>query len=376
MTLCKRKAVAMGDADLDSASRATSRARLQGLVDEDAPHVDADSIHASSTSLARPGRSVFGEVIESDSAIEPSSGPTLPDVTRHFSEPIKPKTRMEDYENETLPLGPDGLPESDADDDFDASGDQATGNAPSPKPQPPNDGQSEQAPQRQIRQDTSYSPFARVVELYLGDRRYYVHFEHLVKNSEVFAKAFAPDKAWHNGDTNQYNLDDEDTGIEMFLQFIYSNRLRVTHSTTELDLMAAYVFGDKYLCAKLKTAAMDAIIERKRKRRAVRVDWAAVRFAYDNLPEGDTMLSLLVQCFCLKIRRSDHKPDMSKLPGGSLPAAFLEDAMNAMMRGDPEDIKFPLSLGWSELCKTFHDHEGDEIATCGEVEQRVDFGLY
>ncbi|KAL2849389.1 hypothetical protein BJX68DRAFT_267241 [Aspergillus pseudodeflectus] len=109
--------------------------------------------------------------------------------------------------------------------------------------------------------------------------------------------------------------DDEPSIVALYIHWLYHRTLPVfcdepglPGNAEYLDLVKAYVFGDKILDTTFQNTVIDAMIEKSRSKARDGASWypvgEVIEYAYHNMHEPAPILELLVDMYVTTARRS------------------------------------------------------------------------
>ncbi|KAJ0414044.1 hypothetical protein BJY00DRAFT_295821 [Aspergillus carlsbadensis] len=156
----------------------------------------------------------------------------------------------------------------------------------------------------------------RTIDVIAGAERtvYSVHEALVFTSSPFFEKAMAGE--WKESSQRTIQLpDDEPSTVALYVHWLYYRTLPVfcdepglPGNAEYLDLVKAYVFGDKILDTTFQNAIIDAMIEKSGSKARDGASWYPVgevlEYAYNNIAEPAPILELLVDMYVTTARRS------------------------------------------------------------------------
>lgn len=141
-----------------------------------------------------------------------------------------------------------------------------------------------------------------VVRVAAVARRYTLHKRLLIHHSKYFSGALSNLRESKEGLVVLEAVDAE--VFDVFVDWIYEKTLPEKLLTPKTDNgvvslhRRAYMLADRLIASGFKRKLFDVIFDRySRQRKFPR--YATISFAFDNLPDGDPLLQLLIDTFCV-----------------------------------------------------------------------------
>ncbi|KAL3443961.1 hypothetical protein BJX65DRAFT_284423 [Aspergillus insuetus] len=149
----------------------------------------------------------------------------------------------------------------------------------------------------------------RTIDIEVGGEHitYSVHEGLVCASSPFFEKAMAGE--WKESSRRTIQLpEDEPSVVALYVHWLYYRTLPVfcdepglPGNTEYLDLVKAYVFGDKILDTRFQNSIIDAMVAKSRSRAQDGDQWypvgEVIEYAYHNLDEPAPILELLVDMY-------------------------------------------------------------------------------
>jgi len=199
-----------------------------------------------------------------------------------------------------------------------------------------------------------------------------------VNASDYFAKVTTGD--WAEARSGVHTLEDVNVQVfKLFLRWLYTSRVAVINSETDLDqmLVMAWALGDRLQARHFKNAVMNALMD----------DWRTFGESYPrnlkaavlayNLSAPDSKIRKLA-CKKFSVHLHDRWLDDQDF---QLPTDLLMDLMKSMshlwscVRDKEVDYKYPKEDLKHDVCFWYYEHTPGE-ETCSESDIRASISLF
>ncbi|KAJ8112973.1 hypothetical protein OPT61_g4788 [Boeremia exigua] len=185
------------------------------------------------------------------------------------------------------------------------------------------------------------------------DIKYTVHRAVLIEQSDYFKKALIG--SWMEAHESTVRLEDvEQKTLDVFVEWIYTQTLPKSHQgwhetrtpeEVEHAMLQAYVFGDRYQALSFKAAVFQDIIKYFSNRGFSTPSYKMIIYAFNNLPEEDTVLTLLVELQCARYSGGDsgeEKQYLAKLPHQFLVRVMKQYSAKGVRKWGIDESKYSL----------------------------------
>ncbi|KAF3007879.1 hypothetical protein E8E13_010949 [Curvularia kusanoi] len=191
-------------------------------------------------------------------------------------------------------------------------------------------------------------------------KRFIVHKDLLTYHSEFFRSALSGNFKEAAEQTVPLPEDDPDT-FEFFVHWLYHKDLPMKdNASTDLlqdwtsednggnlekrNLIELHVFADRYRVEKLKVRTLEALFRYVQKNDVTLPSNRLICYAYENMPAGSGLLTLLVDVWCKYVEAEEWKDDDTE----QLPSPFLISVLKCLTDGARGKIKVRAALELSK----------------------------